>query len=860
VEAERRANQLAYFLSKMREAVIVSDLEYRLIYWNQGAEQLYGYKSEEVIGKTAEELFQDDLDDELITIRRIVIETGEWNGGLHVCDRHGRKFFIESSWTLVRDSAGKPEAIISIANDVTDRKLVQDALRSSEERFARIFNLSPYRMGIIRISDGVILDVNECWQREIGFSREEIVNHPIFELDQWLGNEAMRQVRDRLAEAKPFDALEGVLKTKGGERRVALSSAVVVDFDGEPCYLWAANDITERKRAEESLQLSEKRFSIAFSSSPVLATISTLDGDFLDVNETFVTISGYSREETVGHPAREIKLWSRPEGRERLMSKLEQDGKVRGFEAYMRTKGGEERNMLLSVEKIELEGQTCLLHAGIDITERRQTEDENKKLLHHLGERVKELTALHNASRLLQQFEGDTGSVLQKLASLLPPAFQYPDVAAARVRLGEIETQTAEFVANLPVLHTDFVTLDGQRGRIEVSYLEERPVAGEGPFLVEERALIDTLADILKTAYDRSQSKLNLEASEERYRTLFETAPNSVRVFGSDQRLIMANQQAVKLFGYESAEEMIGMPAREFVAPADWPRVSASATEAIGTVVSHELTGVRRDGSHFDVESRLARILDENGEPRAFLSVSTDVTERKLAEVALKTSKEQLRALSAKMQSAREEEGTRIAREIHDELGSALTGLKWEIEKMDETLSRSLKGAGSAQIHKQIGAMTHLIESIIETVRRISSELRPVVLDDLGVVAAIQWQAQQFQSRTGIKYHWNTAVDTIELTRESATAVFRIFQEILTNVLRHSGATCIAVELQRSNGYLELKVKDDGRGISESEKVNTRSLGLLGMRERALLVGGEVNILGADGNGTTVVVRVPALE
>jgi len=863
VQAERRASDLAYFLSKMREAVIVSDLEYRFIYWNQGAEQLFGFTSEEVMGKNAEELFHDDSGDVLTAIRQIVAEKGEWHGELQASDRHGRKFFIESRWTLVHDAAGQPEAIISIANDVTERKLAQDALRSSEERFARIFNLSPYRMGIIRIKDGMILAVNDCWLREIGFSRGEIVNHPIFELDQWLGDEAMSQVRERLEDAKPFVALEGVLRTKSGERRVALSSGVVVDFDEEPCYLWAANDITERKRAEESLQLSEKRFSIAFNSNPLLATISTLDGGrFLDVNDAFIAISGYSREEALGHTGPELKLWSRPEDRFRLMSKLEQEGKVRGFEAHLLTKRGEERNMLLSIEKIELEGRTCLLHAGIDITERRQTEDQNRKLLHNLGKRVKELTALHDASRLLQQYEADTAIVLDELASLLPQAFQYPEVTAARVRLGETETQTATFAAGLPVLHTDFVTIEGQRGSIEVNYLEELPLEVEGPFLAEERALIDTLADILKSAYDRRQSKLNLEASEERYRTLFETAPNSVRVFGSNLGLIMANQQAAKLFGYESAEEMIGMQARDFVAPADWPRVRETVTEVVGTggVVSHELTGVRRDGTHFDVESRFTRILDEDGEPRAFLSVSSDITERKLAELALKTSEEQLRALSAKMHSAREEEGTRIAREIHDELGSALTGLKWDIEKMGETLSRPLKGAGIAQVRKRIGAMTHLIELTVETVRRISSELRPVVLDDLGVVAAIQWQAQQFQARTGIKYHWNTTVDTVELTQESATAVFRIFQEILTNVLRHSGATCISVELRSGNGYLELKVRDDGRGISDSEKVNTRSLGLLGMRERALLVGGEVNILGANGEGTTVVVRVPAVD
>jgi signal transduction histidine kinase len=237
--------------------------------------------------------------------------------------------------------------------------------------------------------------------------------------------------------------------------------------------------------------------------------------------------------------------------------------------------------------------------------------------------------------------------------------------------------------------------------------------------------------------------------------------------------------------------------------------------------------------------------------------LQAEIVERRQAEAALRTSTEQLRALSARLQSAREEEGTRIAREIHDEMGSALTSLKWDLEKIGQDLSRSNDGSAIGEARERINLMTGLVESTINTVRRISSELRPGVLDDLGLVAAIEWQAQQFQSRTGIRHHADTAPDTTELERESATAVFRIFQEILTNVLRHSQAANIYVKLRKTETQLQLEVSDDGRGITESEKGNTRSLGLVGMRERALLVGGNVEIVGVSGKGTTVSVSVP---
>jgi signal transduction histidine kinase len=235
-----------------------------------------------------------------------------------------------------------------------------------------------------------------------------------------------------------------------------------------------------------------------------------------------------------------------------------------------------------------------------------------------------------------------------------------------------------------------------------------------------------------------------------------------------------------------------------------------------------------------------------DGEP-CYLWVANDITERKHAEEAL-------RALSARIRSTREEEGTRIAREIHDELGGVLTGLKWDLEKIDSTLNSS---GDVSDIRARISTMTTLIETTISTVRRIASELRPGVLDDLGLVAAIEWQIEQFQLRSGLNCHWTNNPSEIELTRERATAVFRILQEILTNVLRHSEAANLYVKLKHNKHYFELEVKDDGRGITDSQIMNTQSLGLLGMKERALLVGGEVRITGKEGGGTTVVVRVP---
>ena len=593
-EAEKTNEALLrLFIKHTPAAIAMFDTDMRYLQVSDRFLTDYDLEGQDLIGKSHYEVFP-DLPDRWKEVHKRILA-----GAVERCEEDpyissdGSTGWLQWESLPWRTGNGEIGGLILFTQVITARKRAEEALRASEERFAKIFNLSPFRMGILRIRDGVVLEVNDSWTRDTGFSRNEIVNQPIFTLSSTMDDGLADKLREVLTARKPVIDTEVRFRSKDGRAMIANTSAVIIDLDGEPCYLWAANDITERKHAEEALQASESRFSIAFNSNPMLASISMLEGGrFLAVNDSFIALTGYSREEAVGHTALELNLWPNPEDRHQVMDKLKKETRVRDFEASIRLKNGEERLLLLSIEKIELDGQACLLH------------------------------------------------------------------------------------------------------------------------------------------------------------------------------------------------------------------------------------------------------------------VADDITLRKRAEQAL-------RALSARLHSAREEEGTRIAREIHDELGGALTGLKWDLEKIDRTLNGLANGLQLAEVRNRIGSMTTLIETTINTVRRIAAELRPGVLDDLGMVAAIEWQIEQFQSRSGLKCHWTNNANEIELDREKSTAVFRILQEILTNVLRHARASNLYVKLGRSKHYFELEVKDDGQGITESQRMNSRSLGLLGMKERALLVGGEVSVTGSEGAGTTVVVRVP---
>jgi signal transduction histidine kinase len=228
-----------------------------------------------------------------------------------------------------------------------------------------------------------------------------------------------------------------------------------------------------------------------------------------------------------------------------------------------------------------------------------------------------------------------------------------------------------------------------------------------------------------------------------------------------------------------------------------------------------------------------------------------EVKQTKKTEEQLRQTGEQLRALSARLVSIREDERTRLARDIHDELGQTLTGLKMDLAR----LSRR-PPADAEHLADEIRPMGKVVDDIIQAVRRISTQLRPAVLD-LGLVPAIEWQLDDFQRRTGIHSALASKIDDTSLGPDRSTALFRIVQEALTNVARHAEASRVDVDIRQDNGYITLCVTDNGKGITADQVSDGNSLGLLGIRERAFLLGGRVEIVGGPEKGTTVTVRIP---
>jgi signal transduction histidine kinase len=317
------------------------------------------------------------------------------------------------------------------------------------------------------------------------------------------------------------------------------------------------------------------------------------------------------------------------------------------------------------------------------------------------------------------------------------------------------------------------------------------------------------------------------------------------------QRMTKVNNAIVAQFNATTPEELLGATPAQFFAH-DLTMAKARWREFFDKGHLHRETDERRlDGTPMRIEGDYMVIYDDRGRIAGHFGIQRDVTDRYLATEQIAASRQQLRALASRLQKVREEERTEMAREIHDELGQALTGLKLDISWMKHRLPRD------HEMMAQCASIIERIDQTANTVRRIATKLRPSVLDQLGLAAALEWQGQEFGARTGIPVSMDVSADGAAIPDDLGSSAFRILQESLTNVARHAKATRVTIRLSQTAALLTLQISDDGVGCTPACFEGTRSLGLIGMRERALACGGELSISGAPGRGTTVLLRVP---
>ena len=414
------------------------------------------------------------------------------------------------------------------------------------------------------------------------------------------------------------------------------------------------------------------------------------------------------------------------------------------------------------------------------------------------------------------------------------------------------------------------VMAEQERGRLAVS---PKTMQGDAVYLKDYnevlirqledkmRQLEQTSRELERDITERKRAEEALRRSETKFRTLYDLTGDAVMLL--DQKgFFDCNQAALAVFGCETREEFCSKH------PADVsPPMQPCGTDSLTLANRRIATAMEQGSHHFEWMHKradtgetfpadvLLSAMELDGK-RVLQAVVRDITVRKRAEEELRSSQEQFRALAARIEHVREEERAALARELHDELGQGLTALQIDLAWLDGHL-RTAGLADLPMLRDKIAAMVPRAERLIETTQAISSTMRPGVLDDLGLVAAIEWLAADFEKRTGLACMATLPATDIALDLGLAVVLFRIVQEALTNVIRHAKATRVEIRLRATEGELTLEVEDNGCGIAPQQVADPRSLGLFSMRERAAALGGTVDFRSGTGRGTTVSVKVP---
>ncbi|HEV3421946.1 MAG TPA: PAS domain-containing sensor histidine kinase [Candidatus Acidoferrum sp.] len=427
----------------------------------------------------------------------------------------------------------------------------------------------------------------------------------------------------------------------------------------------------------------------------------------------------------------------------------------------------------------------------------------------------------------------------------------------------------------------------------EISYGDD--IIRQGVYSVRAFPLSNNFLGVaFEDVTDRIHVERTLRESEERFRLVVEGVQEyAIFQLDPDGNVVSWNAGAQRLKGYDSAE-IIGHHFSIFYPPEDQlknkPREILARAARDGRT-DDEGWRVRKDGSRFWANVVITALREANGNLLGFAKLTRDTTEsreraealtktkellevrveqrtavltrlnnemrteiadRQHAEEELRKSRDQLRALAARLQCVREEERAYIAREIHDELGQACTAIKMDLALIGRKLTKR-----QTKLQSKVDSSIQLVDSAIVTLRRIASELRPRTLDDLGLHPALEAQAQEFESRTGIRCSVTLPPEPLTLDTDRSTAIFRIFQESLTNVARHAHATQVEARLHRENDRIVLEIFDNGTGFDPEVAKEHKSLGLIGMQERALLLNGEFKAEGVPGRGTTIRLTIP---
>ncbi len=722
-----------------------------------------------------------------------------------------------------------------------EKKRLEDA----EEHYHRTFDIAP--IGIFYYDqNGVITKCNQQLVNILGSSHERLIG---FDMLQNITNKSMLAAFKQTLNGKE-SRFEGEYTSLTSGKTVHLKARSVPVFAHDNTVAGGVaviEDISGDLKAAAALAESEYRLTAIVNNSQTLIYQKDKQGRYLMINKQYATLLKEEPSEILGKTEYDYfpKHWS-DEIRANDLKVLE-TGQAMTFEekGFYR-----DRLRIYISEKFPLRNAsgeiTSLCGVSTDITERKEIDQK----LSQSEYRLRSIIDTSPALVCLMDLQGKFLLVNKTFENI----FHLPGERLVGKTVYDILPAD---IADVLMTHSTEVIQEAKPMQFEEKIVVDGRMRH---FLSAKSPLLDAsnkvfcVCCISYDITDRIQAEAALQKSEEKYRGILENIEEGYYEVDLAGNLIFSNKALCDILGYPESE-LMGMNYRNLMDKDNAKKVFQTFNQVYTTGVASKGTDwkiIKKNGEIGDIDTSVSLIKDANGNVTGFGGMTRDVTKQKQAEIELMRSREHLRRLSQHLQSVREQERKGIARVVHDDLGQVLTAIKMELSWLNKKIPRTEK-----QIIQKANSTMTLVDGAIQSVRRITSELRPSLLDDLGLAAAIEWQAEDFQKRSGMDVTLTVDPPDIETNDELSIAIFRIFQEALTNIARHSQATRVKASLIKKNNIIELIVKDNGIGISTAQATDRHSFGLLGMAEQVKYHGGHLKISGIPGKGTIVNVVIP---
>jgi|GEM_PF-762083 PAS domain S-box-containing protein len=741
----------------------------------------------------------------------------------------------------------KSITLFGIVQDITNRKQVEAALKESEEKFHVLVENAADAFYLFNL-EGKFLEVNDQACETLGYSRAELLIMGVADIEQNLVISDARKAWNEIQIGEPVTR-RGYQKRKDGKEFPVEIRLVCLIFKGERLFIALVRDITERKHSEDLLKESEKRYRYLFENNPQTMWIYDLETlKFLEVNNTAIKNYGYSREEFLSMTIKDIRP---PEDVPLLMENVAST--VNPF-----SESGVWRHLDKSGNLIYVEIISHIVTFNNREARLVMTNNVTKKVLaeRELAESEEKYRSIYENSSVAILFLSTEGRIL----SANQEACLMFERTEEEMLLNNIDKFLDIEDPRLPALVEERKLTGKIKGELKFIRKDGSRFAGElSSIIVKDNDNSERISMVIRDLTEQKQAEEMLRKSEETYRTIFEYSPLAAVFWDRSAKILFWNKTASDVFGW-SGKEMIGKKITDFLVLGQTQENYKDNIDSLIKAMPQSATLVentRKDGVVILCEWNNTIIYDKFNNPSTIISIGKDVTEQKRMEKDILESREELRELAAHLQTIREEERTAIAREMHDDLGQLLTSIKMNLSLLSREIGVKDSKITIPEIDEEIKSMAGLIDRSVKGLRKLITELRPEVLDNLGIIQSLEWVTQEFQEKTKISCKFVTDVTELDLKKDYALAVFRITQEALTNIARHAKATDVKVNLNYQEDVLKLEIKDNGIGFNPEKLKNRNSFGLIGIKERIVLLGGSFDIWGQVGQGTKISISIP---